>query len=180
MATAVQDEDDDLEGIPLPKSKKKLFIIIAIALTVLGAIGGGVYYFLIRTPVDPATAQANASAEAKAGAKEAPGKPPIFLPLESFTVNLKVSPGEDQQFLQIGISLQMRSEKSGDPVKQRMPQVRNRVLMLLTNSRASDLSTTDGKEKLVEQILTQVNSLYPQMGDDTPVLGVYFTSFIIQ
>ena len=121
-----------------------------------------------------------ASGDAKAGAKEVPGKPPIFLPLDSFTVNLKVSPGEDQQFLQIGISFQLRSEKSGDPIKQRMPQVRNRVLLLLTNSRASDLSTTEGKEKLVEQILTQVNGLYPQMADDTPVLGVFFTSFIIQ
>jgi len=178
MATAVQDDDDDLEGIPLPKSKKKLFIIITIVILLLSAIGGGVYYFLLRTPPDPATAQA--SGDTKAGAKEAPGKPPIFLPLDSFTVNLKVSPGEDQQFLQIGISFQLRSEKSGDPIKQRMPQVRNRVLLLLTNSRASDLSTTEGKEKLVEQILTQVNGLYPQMADDTPVLGVFFTSFIIQ
>jgi len=178
MATAVQDDDEDLEGIPLPKSKKKLFIIIAVAIALLSAIGGGVYYFLIRIPVDPAIAEA--SGDAKPAAKEAPGKPPIFLPLDSFTVNLKVSPGEDHQFLQIGISFQLRSEKSGDPIKQRMPQVRNRVLLLLTNSRASDLSTTEGKEKLVEQILTQVNGLYPQMGDDTPVLGVFFTSFIIQ
>ena len=178
MATAVQDDDDDLEGIPLPKSKKKLFIIITIVILLLSAIGGGVYYFLLRTPPDSATAQA--SGDTKAGAKEVPGKPPIFLPLDSFTVNLKVSPGEDQQFLQIGISFQLRSEKSGDPIKQRMPQVRNRVLLLLTNSRASDLSTTEGKEKLVEQILTQVNGLYPQMADDTPVLGVFFTSFIIQ
>jgi flagellar FliL protein len=176
MATAVKDDDDDLEGIPLPKSKKKLFIILAMAFVLLSAIGGGVYYFLLRTPVDPATE----SGATTAGAKEVPGKPPIFLPLESFTVNLKTSPGEDQQFLQIGISLQLRSEKSGDPIKQRMPQVRNRVLLLLTNSRASELSTTEGKEKLVEQMLTQVNGLYPQMGDDSPVLGVYFTSFIIQ
>jgi len=179
MATAVQDDDDELEGIPLPKSKKKLFILIALVILVLSGIGAGVYYFLLRTAPAEEVA-ATAAAGTNVAAKEAPGKPPIFLALESFTVNLKISPGEDQQFLQIGISFQLRSEKSGDPIKQRMPQVRNRVLLLLTNSRASDLSTTEGKEKLVEQIMTQVNGLYPQMGDDTPVLGVFFTSFIIQ
>ena len=178
MATAVQVDDDELEGIPLPKSKKKLFILIAVVVFVLSGIGAGVYYFLIRTPsAEPAAGAATAT---NAATKEAPGKPPIFLALESCTVNLKISPGEDQQFLQIGISLQLRSEKSGDPIKQRMPQVRNRVLLLLTNSRASELSTTEGKEKLVEQMLAQINGLYPQMIDDAPVLGVFFTSFIIQ
>jgi flagellar FliL protein len=181
MATAVQAEDDEIDDTPLRKSKTKLIIIIVVAVLLLSGIGGGVYYFFFRTPAaEAATGDAPAGGDTKPAIKETPGKPPVFLALESFTVNLKVAQGDDQQFLQIGISLQLRSDKSSDPIKQRMPQVRNRVLMLLTNSKASELSTTEGKEKLVEQILASINGLYPQMTDDAPVVGVFFTSFIIQ
>jgi flagellar protein FliL len=181
MATAVQVEDDEVDDTPLRKSKTKLIIIITVVVLLLSGIGGGVYYFFFRTPAaEPATGDAPASVAAKPAAKETPGKPPVFLALESFTVNLKVAQGDDQQFLQIGMSLQLRSDKSVDPIKQRMPQVRNRVLMLLTNSKASELSTMEGKEKLVEQILTNINGLYPNLTDDAPVIGVFFTSFIIQ
>jgi flagellar FliL protein len=181
MATAVPDIDDDIDDTPLRKSKTKLIIIILVVLLLLSGIGGAVYYFFIKEdPVESAAVEGSATSVVKPAPKEVPGKPPVFLALESFTVNLKVAQGEDQHFLQIGISLQLRSDKSADPIKQRMPQVRNRVLMLLTNSKPDELSTTEGKEKLVEQIQTQVNALYPQLVEDAPVVGVFFTSFIIQ
>lgn len=181
MATAGRNDDGDIEVIVLPKSKKKLIIIILIAVLLLSGIGAGVYYFFIQTPtVESNSGEPTPSATAETPKKEAKTKPPVFLALESFTVNLKMAPDEGQQYLQIGITLELRSDKSIDPVKQRIPQVRNRVLMLLTNSKGSELSTSEGKEKLVEDIKAQINAVYPQMTNDAPVLGVFFTSFIIQ
>jgi flagellar FliL protein len=168
MATAPP--DDDLEDIPLPKAKNKLVIIIVIAVLLLSAIGGAVYFFFIKKPADPAVEQIATVKELKA---------PLFLQLDSFTVNLLTSTTEDPQFLQVGISLQLLQEKSPDQIKQRLPHVKNQILMLLTNSKASEIATLEGKEMLIGKIVSQINDLY-KLGDQNPVVGAFFTSFIIQ
>lgn len=181
MATAGRKVEDDVEELALPKSKKKLIIIVLVAILLLSGIGAGVYYFFIhKSSVETNSGEPAPSTSAETSKKDSKSKPPVFLALESFTVNLRMAQDESQQYLQIGITLELRSDKSVDPVKQRIPQVRNRVLMLLTNSKGSELSTLEGKEKLVEDMKTQINALYPQMINDAPVLGVFFTSFIIQ
>lgn len=168
MATAPP--DDDLADIPLPKSKTKLIIIIFVALLLLASIGGAAYFFLIKKPEDPVAQQATKIKEPKA---------PIFVQLDSFTVNLLTTPTDDPQFLQVGISLQLLQEKSTEQLKQRLPHVKNQILMLLTNSKASEIVTLEGKEQLIGKIVTQINELY-KLGDENPVVGAFFTSFIIQ
>ena len=168
MATAPP--DDDLVDIPLPKSKNKLIIIIVVALLLLSSIGGAVYFFLIKKNEDPVAQQTSKIKEPKA---------PIFVQLDSFTVNLLNTPTDDPQFLQVGISLQLLQDKSTEQIKQRLPHVKNQILMLLTNSKASDLVTLDGKELLIGKIVSQINDLY-KLGDENPVVGAFFTSFIIQ
>lgn len=183
MATAGRNDNEGTEKKEPPKPKKKLIIIISVAILFLTGIGmgTGASYFLFQSLLAESKAdETTAGANKDAAKKEAKGKPPIFIALDSFTVNLKTTPDENQQYLQIGISLELRSDKSVDPIKQRIPQVRNRVLTLLTNSKASDLSTPEGKGNLVEEIKAQINALYPQMINDAPVAGVFFTSFIIQ
>jgi flagellar FliL protein len=169
MATAPLD-DEELADLPLPKSKTKLIIIIVIGVFLLAAIGGAVYYFFIKKPEDPAVAQTATVKELKA---------PLFVQLDSFTVNLLTPPSEDPQFLQVGISLQLLQEKSPEQIKQRLPHIKNQVLMLLTSSKASDISTLEGKEALIGKIVSQINDLY-KLGDQNPVVGAFFTSFIIQ
>jgi flagellar FliL protein len=168
MATAPP--EDDLVDIPLPKSKTKLIIIIVAVILFLCAIGGAGYYFLIKKPEAPEAQQTSKIKEPKA---------PIFIQLDSFTVNLLTASTDEPQFLQIGISLQLLQEKSTEQLKQRLPHVKNQILMLLTNSKASDIVTLEGKEQLIGKIVTQINELY-KLGDENPVVGAFFTSFIIQ
>lgn len=168
MATAPS--DDELDDLPLPKSKTKLIIIIVVLLLLLSAIGGGVYMFLIKKTDDPVAIETSKVKESKV---------PLFIQLDSFTVNLLTAPNEDPQFLQVGISLQLLQEKSSELLKQRLPHVRSQVLMLLTNSKAVDIVTLEGKEQLIGKIVTQVNELF-KMGSENPVTGAFFTSFIIQ
>ena len=169
MATAPLD-DDELADLPLPKAKNKLLILIVIVVILLSAIGGAVYFFFIKKPEDPTAQQTATVKELKA---------PLFVALDSFTVNLLTAPTDEAQFLQVGISLQLLQEKSPEQIKQRLPHVRNQVLMLLTSSKASDISTLEGKEALIAKIVSQINDLY-KLGDQNPVVGAFFTSFIIQ
>ena len=84
---------------PPKKGKKKLIIILA-AVLLLAGIGGGVAVYMMKKKAAEAAAAEAASEEGEgagdAHAKHAPKKekkgdahaPPVFVPLEPFTVNL--------------------------------------------------------------------------------------------
>jgi len=114
----------DAEAAPPPPKKRafnwKLPLII---LCVLGALGGGAYWYMHRAHSD-AAGEANAE----------PVKPPQFLALDPFTVNLQLE--ENPQFLQVGLTLKVSSNTAIDALKLHMPEVRDRVLLLLSSQKA--------------------------------------------
>lgn len=170
MATAAHKSPAkaDTKGDAAPqKSKKKLFLMLGIGLVVLGAGGGGAWFF---------THNSNNSAHKVA--KEEPAKPPIFINLDSFTVNLQ--PEEGEKYLQIALTLQVTEQSQMDLIKLQMPQVRSRLLTLFSSSKASEISTAEGKKALSQEIITLVNQPFSPNGAPQTVSGVFFTSFIIQ
>jgi len=189
MAKPAKPEPAETDEPQKPKSKKLLLILIALVL--VGAIGGGAWFFL-------------KSGDHKEEHKEAVVPPPTFMELEPFTLNLQRE--ENDQFLQIGLTLQVSNMALADKLRQRLPEVRSRLLFLLSSKRASELLTTKGKKKLAKEIRAKTNSVIglgkPSTHDsgatpgeeavaheDTPEYGsakgdgvqdVLFTSFIIQ
>ncbi len=61
-----------------------------------------------------------------------------------------------------------------------MPKVRNRLLMLLSSKKPSEISTIEGKQQLAAEIIAQVNLPFNDKGPEQDVSDVMFTSFIIQ
>ena len=150
---------------PRNKSNKDFFIKIAggvLALLIAG--GGAYYYFVIRASAAP----------------EAPPIVQIFVPLEVFTVNLKPESGDTQQYLQAMITLQVPSEKDAQALKDRMPEVRNRILFILSAKTSSEISTVDGKTTLINEILEAIKKPFAGSESEQSLTGGYFTSFIIQ
>lgn len=154
------------EGAP-KKGKRKLLIII-IAAVVLLAGGGGAAWFFLHAKKD------GHQEEAK---HEEPAKPPVFVKLEPFTVNL--SPDGEEHYLQTDIELKVADAKITDKVKAHMPEIRNNVLLLLSSKTAGTLASMEGKQKLSNEIKDQVNKVL-HAKDEDGVSGVYFTSFVIQ
>lgn len=154
------------EGSP-KKGKRKLLIIIVAIVVALAGGAGGAWYFLH-------TKKAGPDAEAK---HEEPAKPPVFVKLEAFTVNLRAD-GEEH-YLQTDIELKVADAKITDKVKAHMPEIRNNVLLLLSSKTAGELSSTEGKQKLSGEIMGQINKVL-QGTDEDGVSGVFFTSFVIQ
>lgn len=150
------------EAAPAKKSKKKLFIIGALVLLLGG--GGAGAWFLTQGGHAPSGAQS-----------EAP-KAPVFLPLQTFTVNLQGG----EQFLQADITLQVADEAQVDVIKANMPRVRNRLLTLLSGKQAAELTGPDDKKKLAQEILAQVKLPFATKGKPQQVDDVLFTSFVIQ
>lgn len=158
---------EPVEGAP-KKGKGKLLIIIVAAVVLLAGGGGGAWYFLHAK-------KAGGHEEAKHEAE--PSKPPVFVKLEPFTVNLTAD-GEEH-YLQTDIELQVAEQKVSDNVKAHMPEIRNNVLLLLSSKTAGALVSAEGKQKLSGEIKEQINKALHAKEDDG-VAGVFFTSFVIQ
>jgi flagellar FliL protein len=104
--------------------------------------------------------------------------PPIFAQMEPFTVNLQADGGE--QFLQTAFTLKVGSQADVDAIKLYLPQVRSRVLLLLSSKRGSEIATVEGKKKLAEEIIEQLTQPFTKGGQPLEVTDVFFTAFVIQ
>ncbi|MBA3998401.1 MAG: flagellar basal body protein FliL [Candidatus Accumulibacter sp.] len=173
-----------IEGDAPPKKSKKLLIIV-IAAVVLLAGAGGAALFLLSKNGDHGDEDEEVATEKVKPAKKKKGEkaaPPVYVPFESFTVNLVPEQGE--QFLQLVVSVEVEDIAAGDTIKLYMPKLRNRVMLLLSDKKASDLITKDGKEKLAQEIRDQMNEVIDPSTKgkkaEAPVKEVLFTSFIIQ
>ncbi|KIO48067.1 flagellar basal body-associated protein FliL [Nitrosospira sp. NpAV] len=144
---------------------KKLTLIIASAVLLLGAGGGGAAWYMMSRTQDGAQPQARQ-------------EPPVFVNLETFTVNLVSEHGD--QHLQTNLTLKMESPSAADLIKLHMPEVRNRVLLLLSSKAASQIAGVDGKKKLASELLAEIKQPSGEGSPTHAVQSVLFTSFVIQ
>lgn len=191
-------------------SKKKLMIIIA-AVLVLVLGGGGAAFLMLKKPPADAEDGAEDGGHGKAAAhapaakpvKREQGKPPVFVPLDPFTVNL--ADKESERYAQIGVTLEIEDAKTGEELKLYMPAIRNNILMVLSHKTAEQLLTREGKDKLAQAILyASVRPLGYEIDEDEeepdaaadapskkkkkkkkappalPVTAVHFSNFIVQ
>jgi flagellar basal body-associated protein FliL len=96
--------------------------------------------------------------DADAPPVEAKPKPAVFLPLESFTVNLMPNNGQ-AEFIQAGLTLKFEDSHVSELAKARMPEVRNRILMVLSSKRGADLLPAAGKQKLADELAQAVTTI---------------------
>jgi flagellar FliL protein len=134
-----------------PKSKKLVLIIVGVL--VLALAGGGGWFFFLKDKA-PAVEQKH-----KAHVEE----PPNFLPLDPFSVNLQREESEQcanaGMNMNIGITLKIPGMELTEKVRQKLPEIRSRLLFMLSSKRASELMPTEGKKKLAKEIIAIVNSI---------------------
>lgn len=153
---------------PKPKKSKKLIIILALVILLAGG-GAGAWYFMTQKAAAPAHAAEKHAEEVK---------PPVFLPMEAFTVNLQAENGE--QFLQTTFTLQVADQAQVELIKLYMPHVRSRMLLLLSAKKASEILSVEGKNKLSDEILGIFKQPFTPQGPTIKVSNVLFTSFVVQ
>jgi flagellar FliL protein len=160
------------EGEKASAKSKKMLIIIA-AVVVLALAGGA-------TAVHAAQ----------------PKTPPVYLPLDNMVMNLADPGGE--RVAQIGVTLEVVDAKASETVKAFLPTIRSGVLMLVSRRTADELLSRKGKEKLAQDILKVTTLPFGGEEDeeeeapakkakakkkvqvDYPVVGVLFSSFVVQ
>ena len=126
------------------KSSSKLLIIIV--LLVVAMMGAGGWYFTKGKHDESHIEEV----------KVAPPKPPIFVALEAFTVNLQRETSD--QYLQLGLTLKVFEPDYENKIKLNLPDIRSKILQLLTTKTATELLTTEGKQKLIREIISLSNA----------------------
>ena len=153
------------------KSGKRKLWIILIALVVLAA--GGVGGYLVWHKM-------HGSAETAKAEKPEPPPAPVFMALDTFTVNLANAENDPDRVLYVGFTLRLPDQETLQRVNDYLPEVRSRLLMLLSNQNAAALGTEQGKQELVKQIKA---TLAPPLVPGQPaqkVTDVLFTAFILR
>lgn len=156
---------------PVPKKgMKKLIIIVAAAVLLLSVLGGGALFYMKRkaAAMEAAGGEGGDSAqvEAKSESDKHDHQPPVFVPLEPFTVNL--ADKDQDRYLQVGLTFELTDEKASEEVKLYMPAIRNAVLMILSHKSSQDLLQVEGKEKMADEIRVAAARA---MGVDVPDPG---------
>lgn len=175
---------DNAEAAPPKKSKKLLIIIVAAVLFVVLA-GGGAAFFLMKKGNEHADDEEVAAEKESAKKKSGKEAVPVYIPMEPFTVNLVPETGD--QYLQVTINVEAVDAAVGEKLKVHMPKLRNKIMLILSSKKSSELAPREGKEQLADEIKESINSVIgtgePAKGKkeaEDPIKEVLFTSFIIQ
>jgi flagellar protein FliL len=148
---------------------KKLIIWggLTVFLLVVGVGGFWAYkHFAKKEPVNLKGLPAKEAVRAKAKG---------ILPLEPFLVNL-ADEGE-VRFLkvtfQLGMETELKEDSKGSP---ETAAIRDSIISLLSSKTSEQILTTQGKDKLREEIRSRINKISPE----NKVVEVYIVEFVIQ
>ncbi|GHB08654.1 hypothetical protein GCM10009038_02690 [Salinicola rhizosphaerae] len=152
-----------------PRKKRTLILIGLLVLLLAIASSVAVYFFLDARDSSPVAAE-----------DAPPPEPPvpIFVTVSPFTVNLQSDYGD--RLLYVGLSLRVGDDKTSDFLAQHMPEIRSRLLMLLSGKSAEELIKPAGKIELKKEIMglfdTPITTPQPTLAID----DVLFSDFIVQ
>ena len=150
-------------------SNKLIFLIVAVLLVVTLGLAGG--FFMMWNKLSALNTQSNAAAQNQQGQTAALGK---LFPLDTFIVNL--ADQERSRYLRVTMDLELLAPADTEKLNQRLPQVRDRILMLLPSKRFADIASTEGKTALRDEMIGKLNGLFPE----TVITNIFFTEFVVQ
>lgn len=184
---ADEQEEGGAEDAGSSKSKRKINLILLVVsgiLFLLLAIGIPTAYFMM-TDKESAISQLEANIleleesnvqeegwdeEAEYDENEEPLG--AIYPLHTFVVNLAA----DSSYLRVQIQLEFNGQAVPKRFFIRQVPIRDELLKLLASRTPSELTSSDGKQELKEQVKQTVNGILKR----EEVKNVYFTQFVMQ
>lgn len=181
---AGEEKEEKKEQTEAPKKKFPVMIVV-IALAVVLVLGGAAAgYFLILAPKMKTSDKEEGGRGAKqeqtvkegshGGGGEGAGSSGPMKLLDPFIVNLADAQG--QRYLKAVIQFETDNVSVDAEINGKLPQIRDEILMILSNKTFDDIATVAGKRMLKREITSAVNR-YLSSGQ---VIQVYFTEFVVQ
>ena len=192
---ALEDEElDDIEEAEDEGAAKKgnatmkIVLIVNAVLLVIG-ISVGLTYFLMSgdepaATVAPADDVEVIGNEPEAADEEVVAKKPsankhIYIPLKpAFLVNF--GNPEHVSLLQVAMQLMTYDPAVEKALKTHMPRIRNELLLLFGGKQYHEINTREGKRKLSQDAIMEIQRVLQEEGAPSSVEALYFTSFVMQ
>ena len=161
-----------------PKGGKGKIIIIAVGAVALLAAGiflGPMVQGMLGG--EPETVAAEGEAEETA---EPAGKDAIYQGIHPpLLINFMDERGKGR-FLQISLELLTRDEAVVEAIKTHAPVIRNNLILLYGDVQYGDVSTRDGKARMLAMALEEINKILTDQTGKGGVEAVYFTNLVVQ
>ncbi|MBI5557721.1 MAG: flagellar basal body-associated FliL family protein [Deltaproteobacteria bacterium] len=183
-----EDEAKTAGGAEEPKKKSKamLFIILGVAILLLGAGG----FFAYTKFLAPKSHTAEESAEEEhAETAEAVGD---IVALEPFVVNLADPKGNRYLKMKISLEFEAKGGKEGKEAKEGKegaepkgaaeriekvaPKLRDIVIMMVTSLSFEEVMTPEGKLRIRDELIERFN----RITKPDKVKNIYFSEFVVQ
>ncbi len=172
---AENEEEEQEARQPLKRAgSKKLGMFIGIGVLLLVVLGaGGVFAWMKFS--SPNTAQ-EASSDHGGNAGESKGQEEAgqIVDMTPFIVNL--ADAGTPRYLKVAIKLELNDKAAVDRMNDRIPQVRDSLLLLLSSQESDKMRGIKGKLRLKDQIFERVSVV---VGEGS-VRSVYLTDFVVQ
>jgi len=158
--------DEEEKGAGGGKSKMMLFVIIGVVV-LLVAVGVAAYL------LGSKSAQNTPVAVEVEETEKAEGVGPM-VDVSDFIINILDK--NETRYLKAAITLELENDETVIEVNERMPQIRDSVLLLVGNKTFAELNDLQGKLQLRAEIIVRLNKLLKK----GKVKGIYFTEFVVQ
>lgn len=152
--------------------KRKLIIIIAAVVLVLIVGGVAAWFFLKSKPPSPEELDPGLQVPVPDITQKTEIGPMVNI--DEFIVN--IISGDTPHYVKASLTVELTSEDVQLEVEQRMPQVRDAILLLIGNKTYEELQDLQGKRQLKAELTSKISS-FLQTGK---VRAIYFTNFVVQ
>ncbi|GAA3540271.1 flagellar basal body-associated protein FliL [Zobellella aerophila] len=152
-------------------SRRKTGWLLGLMMVITVSVTGVNAYFLLNGRDSTAVPAAEAVA--------VPSPEPIFVKIDPFTVNLQAD-DYGPRLLYTGLSLKVGNTLTRDMIATHMPQIRNRLLLLLSGQDPEEITSAGGKAQLAARILEQLRLPLAEPQPELLINDVLFTEFIVQ
>jgi len=146
-------------------------------------VGGGIFagpavMNIISPP--PAEDEGEGVVEEGEEAPEESKQPALYVSLHPpLVVNIKDAVGETH-FMQITMEVMARDQELLNSVREHAAVIRNNLILLYSTAIYEDVTTREGKEKLLSDGLQEIKSAMLDLVGDDGIEALYFTTLIIQ
>lgn len=149
-------------------SMKKTMVLGLLGVLLLGGGGGAAWFFM-----GGANDEKGKHAKVSNGEEHAEEPGPV-MELDPFLLNL--ADRNEIRFLKVSIKLELDRPEEKTDFQNKVPAIRDALLVLLSSKESQLLRTVNGKRRIREEIMTRVNGVM----NKGKILNVFFTDFIIQ
>ena len=162
------DESAEEEAAGKGGSGKKMMMLGLVGVLLLAAGGGAAWFFMGGEKAEDGK-QAKAMHEEEHAGESGP-----VVELDPFLLNL--ADRDEQRFLKVSIKLELDRPEEETDYPNKVPAIRDALLVLLSSKESHLLRTVNGKRRIREEIMIRVNGVMSK----GKIANVFFTDFIIQ